>query len=120
VEQELLAVLAGGTPSMRREIIWMLSEIGDDAAITPLAALLADPQLREDARCALTRLPGRRATSALKAALAEAPEDFRFALADSLRARGEKVSGHPSRKLVPTRPPLGNAPERKTASAQPS
>jgi hypothetical protein len=82
----------------------MLSEIGGDDAVAPMAALLTDKDVREDARCALMRLPGRKATAALKSAFDRAPEEFKFALAESLRARGEKVNGYPSQKLVPTRP----------------
>ena len=67
-----------------------------------MAALLADEELREDARCALTRLPAPSAVTALKSAFAAASGDFKYALAESLRQRGEKVEGYPSRKLVPT------------------
>ena len=42
------------------------------------------------------------AVGALKSAFFAAPEDFKYALAESLRQRGEKVAGYPSRKLVPT------------------
>ena len=58
--------------------------------------------IREDTRCALTRLPAPGAVTVLKAAFATAPEYFKYALAESLRQRGEKVEGYPSRKLVPT------------------
>ena len=67
-----------------------------------MAALLTDKDVREDARCALTRLPAPGAVTALKSAFATAPEDFKYALAESLRQRGQKVEGYPSRKLVPT------------------
>ena len=80
----------------------MLSEIGSARAIGPMAALLTDKELREDARCALTRHPSPDAVAALKSAFAHAPRDFKYALAESLRERGEKVEGYPSRKLVPT------------------
>ena len=103
VTEELIPLLSNRPTAVRREVLWLLSEIGGDEAVAPMAALLSDSALREDARCALTRLPGRKALAALKSALASAPEDFRFALADSLRARGETVRGYPSRKLVPTR-----------------
>jgi hypothetical protein len=102
VERELILVLASSPTRVRREVVWMLSEIGGAQAIRPMAALLADPELREDARCALTRHPDVGAVAALKAALAVAPASFKYALADSLRARGEKVRGYPTRKLVPT------------------
>ena len=102
VERELILVLESSPPRVRREVLWMLSEIGSARAIGPMAALLADKELREDARCALTRHPSPDAIAALKAAFAHAPRDFKYALAESLRERGEKVEGYPSRKLVPT------------------
>jgi HEAT repeat protein len=100
VESELLSLLED--PGTRREGLWLLSEIGGDRAVEPMAALLSDKDCREDARCALLRIPGEKVTAALRKALATAPEDFRYALADSLRARGGKVEGYPSRKMVPT------------------
>jgi len=36
--------------AVRREVLWMLSEIGDGDAIAPMAALLTDKDVREDAR----------------------------------------------------------------------
>lgn len=103
VAKELVALLDGSPAATRRELLWMLSEIGSDDAITPMAALLSDSEVRDDARCAITRVPGRKATAALKSAFARAPEDFKFALAESLRTRGESVKGYPSQKLVPSR-----------------
>lgn len=103
VEKELIPLLQNAPVPVRREVLWMLSEIGGEDAIAPMAALLTDKEVREDARCALMRLPSRQATAALKAALGSAPEEFKSALAESLRARGEKVIGYPSQKLVPTR-----------------
>jgi HEAT repeat protein len=103
VEEELIPLLQHSAVPVRREVLWMLSEIGGDDAVAPMAALLTDKEVREDARCALMRLPGRKATAALKSAFSSAPEDFKFALAESLRARGEKVNGYPSKKLVPAR-----------------
>ena len=103
VETELIPLLNSDAVTIRREVLWMLSEIGDDDAIAPMAALLTDKEVREDARCALMRLPGNKATKALKSAFSSAPEEFKPALAESLRERGEKVSGYPSQKLVPTR-----------------
>jgi HEAT repeat protein len=104
VTAALLPLLKTATNPVRREVLWMVSEIGDDTVIPGVAALLTDAELRDDARCSLQRLPGNAATAALKAAFATAPEEFKFALAESLRARGETVTGYPSRKLVPTRP----------------
>ncbi len=104
VQMELVFLLQPSPNPVRREILWMLSEIGDSRAVAPIAVWLADDTLREDARCALERIPGSKATHALEAALKTAPEDFRPALANSLRARGRKVNGYPSQKLVPVRP----------------
>lgn len=60
VIQELVALLDNGQPvELRREVLWMLSEIGSDAGeIAAITALLRDSDLREDARCALERIPG--------------------------------------------------------------
>jgi len=103
VETELIPLLKSDAVTVRREVLWMLSEIGEDDAIAPMAALLKDKEVREDARCALMRLPSKKATAALKSAFSSAPEEFKYALAESLRERGEKVSGYPSQKLMPTR-----------------
>jgi HEAT repeat protein len=102
VERELIRVLVSSPSQVRREVAWMLSEIGSTRSIGPMSALLADQEVREDVRCALTRHPAPSAVTALKSAFASAPEDFKYALAESLRQRGEKVEGYPSRKLVPT------------------
>jgi len=102
VERELIAVLSSGPGPVRREVVWMLSEIGSTRAVKPMAALLLEPQLREDARCALTRQPSPGAVSAIKSAFATASGDFKYALAESLRQRGVPVEGYPTRKLLPT------------------
>ena len=103
MQAELLSLLQGAPVVVRREAAWMLSEIGDSHAVEPLAALLAEAEVREDARCALERIPSSRAVRALAEALQTAPEDFRPALANSLRVRGRKVEGCPNQKLVPTK-----------------
>ena len=103
VTGELVLVLGSASARVRCEAVWMLSEIAGDRAVMAMATLLADPEAREDARCALMRLSGRKATSALRSAFAKAPEEFKYALAESLRERGIKVNGYPSQKLVPSR-----------------
>jgi len=103
VVAELVSLLSEGPSGVRREVVWMLSEIGDDEAVIPLAVLLSDRGLGEDARAALQRIPGGKSLAALKAALTEASADFKPALADALRARGELVSDFPSQKRVPTK-----------------
>lgn len=103
VTAALLSLLSSKATNVQREALWMLSEIAGNEAVAPIALLLSDAQLREDACGALTRLPGAKATAALKAALSSVPADFKPAIAQSLRARGEKVAGFPSQKLTPTR-----------------
>jgi HEAT repeat protein len=104
VSRELSALLPHAPSATRRELLWMLSEIGTDEAIPAMATLLSDAEVRMDAQCAIMRLPGRQATAALKKAFGGAPEDFKYALADALRKRGESVKGYPSQKRVPSRP----------------
>ncbi len=90
---------------LRRDIIWMLSEIVDDAMIDPAAAatVFADPDLREDVRAGLQRVGGPNAIAALKAGLDTAPEDFKPSIACGLRALGVDVPDVPCLKLKPTK-----------------
>ena len=110
VVAKLLSLLKSAAEPVRREALWMLSEIGGDDVIAPMAALLTDPDAREDARCALMRFTSGKATGAFKSAFASAPEEFKPSLAESLRARGVKVEGYPSQKLVPSRQTTLGAP----------
>jgi HEAT repeat protein len=102
VVAELVVLLGNNHPvSVRREVIWMLSEIGGRNAITPIARLITNPELREDARMALERIPTKRALQALRYRFKNAPEDFKPNIAQSLRKRGVEVDGYPCHKLVP-------------------
>jgi HEAT repeat protein len=104
VETELIGLLGDDQPaSVRREVLWMLSEIAGRSSIKPIAELLRNAELREDARMALERIPAKGAAAALKAGFEAAPEDFKPNLAQSLRKRGQEVKGHPSQKLVPSK-----------------
>ena len=104
VVSKLCGLLGADQPvSVRREVLWMLSEIGGTRAINPIAELLSDERLREDARMALERIPIKGAVQALKAGFEAAPEEFKPNLAQSLRKRGVKVEGYPCVKLVPTK-----------------
>jgi HEAT repeat protein len=104
VVAKLIPLLRDGQPvPVRREIMWMLSEIAGDEAVAPAAAHLSDKELREDARMVLERLPGSKSLAALKRALDTVPQEFKINIAQSLRARGVKVAGFPCQKLVPTR-----------------
>jgi HEAT repeat protein len=104
VVAELNGLLGDDQPvTVRREVLWMLSEIGRSRSVGPIAALLSNEELREDARMVLQRIPGRRSLDALKAGLKAAPKDFKMNIAQSLRQRGVRIRGLPCEKLVPTK-----------------
>jgi HEAT repeat protein len=104
VEAELVGLLGDDQPvAVRREVLWMLSEIGSGKSVDAIAALLSNEQLREDARMTLQRIPNKKALAALKVALDTAPDNFKLNIAQSLRQRGVKVEGLPCVKLVPTK-----------------
>jgi len=104
VINRLVELLGNDQPvPVRREVLWMLSEIGNRKSINPIAALLSDKDLREDARMALQRIPNRTALAALRAGLINAPDNFKLNIAQSLRQRGVKVDGLDCVKLIPTK-----------------
>ena len=86
----------------------LVSEIGSDEtlwAIREMDGLLEDKEMREHARCCVERIPTEAAIALLEDGLEAAPEDFKLAIAQSLRARGVEVSQdeYPCQKLVPTK-----------------
>ncbi len=104
VVTELISLLGDGQPaSVRREVLWLLSEIYGRTSIKPIAALLSNKELCEDARMVLQRIPGKQSLAALKKGLKAAPKDFKLNIAQSLRKRGVKVRGLACVKLVPTK-----------------
>ena len=104
VTDRLVELLSNEQPvPVRREVLWMLSEIGNRNSVKPIAALLSDRDLREDARMVLQRIPNKAALNALRAGLKAAPDDFKLNIAQSLRQRGVKVPGLDCVKLIPTK-----------------
>lgn len=104
VSVELIKLINSDQPvQLRRDFVWMTWQIAGEEAVEPVAALLADADLREDARMALERLPGDKATAALQKALAAAPAAEKPAFAHSLGNRGVEVAGLPDLRLVPTK-----------------
>lgn len=104
--QKLAALLGADQPlAVRREAAWMISEIGGDDCVDAVAGLLADRELREDARMVLERIPGEKSLAALNRALNGTPPEFRNHVAHSLRVRGVEVSleKYPLQKMVPTK-----------------
>jgi hypothetical protein len=94
VVEQLTAALQGSYPvSVRREIVLMLTEMGGEQAVKPIAALLTEKPLRDEARIALERIPTKSSLAALSDALKEAHGDFKESIARSLQARGVEISG---------------------------
>jgi HEAT repeat protein len=97
-------LLTGEQPVLvRREVLWMLSEIGGSESVDTIAGLLLNEELREDARMVLERIPGGESLDALKEGLKAAPDDFKLNMAQSLRKRGLRIRGLNCIKLVPTK-----------------
>lgn len=113
VTAALVGLLGTKHAQFRRDVLWMIWQIGGEDAAEPVARLLDDAEVGDDARMCLERLPGARATELLRARLASAPEAQRPAVAHSLRVRGVEVAGFPSQKLTPTKKttvqPVGRA-----------
>lgn len=104
VAAELLKLLDNSQPlQLRRDVLWMTWQIAGEEAVEPVAALLANADLNESARMTLERLPGDKATAALKAALAGASGDAKSAVAHSLQVRGVETPGVPDLRLKPTK-----------------
>ena len=108
-ERELIGLIANDQPnSVRREVFWMLSEIGGNNtvdAIRDIEGILNNEALRDDARCCVQRIPTQYAVDTLREALEEAPREAQLLIAQALRKRGVQVSEeqYPCQKLVPTK-----------------
>jgi HEAT repeat protein len=74
---------------LRTAVLQLLSVIGDEAVVAPIAALLGDKEIRDDARMALERISGLAALKSLTDALDKADNDFKISLLASL---GEKAA----------------------------
>jgi HEAT repeat protein len=96
---ELLGV--GRPASVRREVLWMLSEICGSESVDAIAALLPVEDLREDARMVLERIPGSESLDALKEEMRVGADDFKLNIAQSLRKRGLRIRRLNCVKLVP-------------------
>ena len=107
VLDNLQALLTDDWPdAFRREVLWMLSEIGGDSSVDSIAAVLKSRELLDDARCALQRIPGQFSLDALKAALDSVPKSYKNNIAHALRARGVEpgLEKYPQENLIPTKP----------------
>ena len=89
VSAALLKVGASAKPRLvRSNAINLIGFTGDSTAIPGLMKLLADMEMREDARMALERIPGAASLNALKKAYAAGPADFKDNIQQSLHNRG--------------------------------
>ncbi len=104
VNKALTSALSGKkNTQFTRDVLWMLSEIGDERSVKPIAALSASENLREDACLALERIPGDASLNALREILDAAPDAFKPNAAESLRRRGVEITGAPSAKKTPSK-----------------
>ncbi len=104
VSAELIKLVGSEPPlQFRRDVMWMIWQIAGPEAVAPVAALLTNADLRDDARMCLEGLPAAEAVAALRAGMQAAPDDFKPAMAHSLRKRGVDVPGVPDLRLVPTK-----------------
>ncbi|MBM3735317.1 MAG: hypothetical protein FJW39_05960 [Acidobacteria bacterium] len=88
VVQELLAAIAGpADPAVKAHLLRLLSGIAPESAVTPVARLLADGALREEAVYCLERIPGPASVKAIAAAYRSAAPEFKPRLLAALGHR---------------------------------
>jgi len=88
VSKELLKVADSPRPRMvRTNLLRLVGFIADSRSIPGLVQLLSDPEIREDARLALEKIPGNAATEAFKKAVKTVPADFQPNIRQSLSNR---------------------------------
>lgn len=76
------------SPRVRNRVCRLLSYVAGPNEVPAYVGVLPDLQLREMARCALDRVPGREATDALIGALEDVGPRFRIGVINSLARRG--------------------------------
>jgi HEAT repeat protein len=88
VSLALTKLLAKTYPvKVRREAANLLGFIGGSESLPALAKCLQDPDVREDARLAIERIPGSASLKVLKDALKTTPREFHPNLQQSIRHR---------------------------------
>ncbi|HIJ73442.1 MAG TPA: hypothetical protein HPP83_04995 [Candidatus Hydrogenedentes bacterium] len=94
ITTSLMALLDAGQPYhiKARALRLLPLAVPEGADLSPITALLDDPELREKARAALLEMGTAEARGALRAALDDAPPEFTCALLDALgELRDEKA-----------------------------
>jgi len=101
VASELIKLLSPDRPSgVRAEALHLLSCVGGAEAVDAAADLLTDPQLRDAARMALQRMPGKEATRALIEGLDAAATEFKPRIIEALGQRADAAAIGPLMKLT--------------------
>ncbi len=76
----------------RRLICELLGLVGDDASLQALYRAMSEPELQEDARRTIARIPGMRATIALISGLQVGEPPFKVGVLESLGQRGDTMA----------------------------
>ena len=106
IVKALVGLLESDQPAaVKREALWAVSELGGNEIVQPVAALLADKEVREDACMVLERLPGDESIAALQAALKSVPAEFVINVAHSLRHAASRPRDRPARSSSRRRRP---------------
>jgi len=88
VAGELLKVATSNRPlRVRADALNLLGFVGDGKTVSAIAKLLDERDVRDEARMALERIPGRDSQRALQRACERAPADFKPNIEQSLRSR---------------------------------
>jgi HEAT repeat protein len=88
VSMELLQVAVADRPvAVRAQALYLLGFTGDGRVVPTVVKLLASPEVREEARIALERIPGSASLNALKKAETTVPADFQPNIRQSLHNR---------------------------------
>lgn len=89
IEAKLIAVLQApnATPDVKGWICVLLRQVGSEASIAPVAALLADKDVSVRACIALQSLPGPKADEALREALPKVPAELQAGVIQTIGAR---------------------------------
>jgi hypothetical protein len=96
---QLLQLASPNYPrGVRADALELLGVVGGEAETKPLAALIDDKDVGEEARMALQRIPGKASDEALRSAARRCSGDRRAAIELSLRHRRQKRSDLGTRK----------------------
>lgn len=106
-EAQLIAILQSTAPPEQKDAACVqLKRIGTATAVPALARLLVDPQLSHSARYALESMPAPEATAALVAALADARNEIKAGLLQSLGERRDMPVAPVARYLNDSNPDI--------------